>query len=250
MPVKAHEWENGVPGDAGYDVKVLSVETERIDPAPGCRTGWVRVKLDTGVHMQPPVGYRIMAVPNSRVTKTGFVMPNSPGTIDANYRGSIKFIYLYPFTAYDKLEDAPATPQRTAGMVSLCNMSITSGRSEYATAEAFTRTFWTPGTVCGQLIVVPDYDSALQVCDSLDETSRGAGGFGSSEARATEQDAGTANGGVCDEAALDRYYVTEHGDEYRVHDRTKACTQYVASFKKCVDSAYGYAVSMVLRLNK
>lgn len=237
MPVKAHEWENGVPGDAGYDVKVLSVETERIDPAPGCRTGWVRVKLDTGVHMQPPVGYRIMAVPNSRVTKTGFVMPNSPGTIDANYRGSIKFIYLYPFEvpehirigAYSYSENGPDT---------------------YCDAEAYAKNLWKPGTVCGQLIVVPDYDSALQLCDSLDETSRGAGGFGSSEARATEQGTGTVDGGVCDEAALDRYYVTEHGDEYRVHDRTKARTQYVASFKKCVDSLGDLANGLASRLNK
>lgn len=168
LPVKAHEWENGVPGDAGYDVRVLSVETECIEPAYGCSTGWVRVKIDTGVHVQPPPGYRIMAVPNSRITKSGFSLPNSPGTIDANYRGSIRFIYLYPYE----------TPVPESDGQGSCTAV---GEYTYHDAARYAREFWAPGTVCGQLIVVPDYDSVLEVCGSLDETSRGFGGFGSTQ---------------------------------------------------------------------
>lgn len=174
LPVKAHEWENGVPGDAGYDVRVLSVETECIEPAYGCRTGWVRVKIDTGVHMQPPPGYRIMAVPNSRITKSGFSLPNSPGTIDANYRGSIRFIYLYPYEVYESCSLVGGQWQGSYEM----HRSVI---DNYRFAETYAREFWTPGTVCGQLIVVPDYDSVLEVCGSLDETSRGSGGFGSTQ---------------------------------------------------------------------
>lgn len=179
LPAKAHEWVNGVPGDAGYDVKVLRAEAERIAPAPGCRIGWVRVKLDTGIHVQPPTGYRIMAVPNSRVTKTGFILPNSPGTIDANYRGSIRFCYLYPFC----VNEAPRrSEQRTAGIVPPLHASKDTGiDSDYAKAAMYALAFWQPGTVCGQLIVVPDYDSVVQVCDELDDTARGDGGFGSTQ---------------------------------------------------------------------
>lgn len=179
MPVKAHEWENGVPGDAGYDVKVLSMETERIDPVEGSHIGWVRVKLETGVHMQPPAGYRIMAVPNSRVTKTGFSLPNSPGTIDANYRGSIKFIYLYPFNVWKGVEEV--MPQHVRGIVPAIPIRAVVAKSDYENVKSYAESFWTPGTVCGQLIVVPDYDSRLEVVDSLTETSRGDGGFGSTQ---------------------------------------------------------------------
>lgn len=185
MPVKAHEWENGVPGDAGYDVKVLSVETEKVEPCYGGHIGWVRVKIETGVHMQPPPGYRIMAVPNSRITKTGFTLPNSPGTIDANYRGSIKFIYLYPYAFIARSGDEPEqvlSPQVTAGMVPMDRSHyLVRGFSDYNSSEKYAREFWKPGTVCGQLIVVPDYDSRLEVVDSLTETSRGDGGFGSTQ---------------------------------------------------------------------
>lgn len=184
MPVKAHEWRDGVPGDAGYDVKVLKVETEKVEPCYGGHIGWVRVKIDTGVRVAPEPGFRIMAVPNSRVTKTGFVLPNSPGTIDANYRGSIRFMYLYPYVFIARRGEEPeqvVAPQMTAGLVPMDRYPdpVVRGFSDYAASEKYARSFWKPGTVCGQLVVVPDYDSELELCDHLDYTTRGTDGFGS-----------------------------------------------------------------------
>lgn len=183
MPAKAHEWDHGIPGDAGYDVKVLSVETTRIAPIAGSHIGWVRVKIDTGVHVEPTRGFRIMAVPNSRVTKTGFSLPNSPGTIDANYRGSIKFVYLYPFNVWKGIEEV--MPQHTGGLLPAIPRRVVVEKSDYENVKSYAESFWAPGTVCGQLIVVPDYDSRLEVVESLTETSRGDGGFGSTDRKET-----------------------------------------------------------------
>lgn len=154
MPVKAHEWDHGKPGDAGYDVKVRGIGFKTIEPIPGSSLGFLSVILDVGVSAEPTSGFRFMAVPNSRITKTGFTMANSPGTIDANYRGNIQFRYRIPVLPGDDIERM----------------------QRYIADEMFP-----VGSVCGQLVVVNDNDSILYKVDRLSGTARGDGGFGSTE---------------------------------------------------------------------
>lgn len=71
-------------GDAGMDV--YTIEDVVVEP------GETKV-IPTGLKMAVPGGYYMMAVPKSGVTaKTSFRLANSPGTIDAGYRGEVGII--------------------------------------------------------------------------------------------------------------------------------------------------------------
>lgn len=79
-PVYAH------PGDAGADL----LSTEAVTLAPGERR-----LVGTGVSIALPDGYAAFVVPRSGLAaKHGITVVNSPGTIDAGYRGEIKVILL------------------------------------------------------------------------------------------------------------------------------------------------------------
>ncbi len=94
----------------------------------------------TGLAVAIPPGYEIQVRPRSGLAvKYGITVINSPGTIDADYRGEVR--------------------------VALINLSQT----------AFTVN---RGDRIAQLVLAPVTLAILQIVDELDETSRGAGGFG------------------------------------------------------------------------
>lgn len=99
------------------------------------------VKIGTGIATEIPTGYFGMLVPRSGIaTKRGLRPENTPGTIDSDYRGEI-IVALHNDTA------------------------------ELATID--------PGERIAQLIIVPYLNAQLKVVPYLDETDRGANGFGS-----------------------------------------------------------------------
>lgn len=98
--------------DAGYDLAVCGV-ARRMRPEPGAPgwcggSGWLArlaagaarwfsrwlpgevVLYDTGVAVQPPHGYYFELVPRSSIVKSGYMLANSVGVIDASYQGTIK----------------------------------------------------------------------------------------------------------------------------------------------------------------
>jgi dUTP pyrophosphatase len=80
VPAYAH------PGDAGADL----VSAEALTLAPGERR-----LVGTGVAIALPDGYAGFVVPRSGLAaKHGITVVNSPGTIDAGYRGELKVILL------------------------------------------------------------------------------------------------------------------------------------------------------------
>jgi dUTP pyrophosphatase len=100
-----------------------------------------RTIAGTGLKIALPEGFEAQVRPRSGLAaKHGLTVLNSPGTIDADYRGEIGVI-----------------------LVNLSN-------------EIFTVN---PGERIAQLVIAK-YEQALwEPSDSLDETERGAGGFGS-----------------------------------------------------------------------
>ncbi len=85
VPVYAH------PGDAGADL--VATETVRIGPGE-------RALIGTGVRIALPDGYVAFVVPRSGLAaKHGITVLNSPGTVDAGYRGEIKVTLLNTDTA-------------------------------------------------------------------------------------------------------------------------------------------------------
>jgi len=96
--------------------------------------------IPCGFAMAVPVGYEAQVRPRSGLAaKYGISMPNAPGTIDADYRGEVKV----PLINHGQ---APFTVTR--------NMRI------------------------AQLLIQPVYLVAWQEVTELDDTERGAGGFG------------------------------------------------------------------------
>jgi dUTP pyrophosphatase len=127
VPVYAH------PGDAGADL----VASEAAHLAPG-----QRALIGTGVRIALPDGYVAFVVPRSGLAaKHGITIVNSPGTVDAGYRGEIK--------------------------VTLLNTDAT---------ESFDVT---PGDRIAQLIVMPVPRANFIPVETLPDSVRGEGGFGS-----------------------------------------------------------------------
>ncbi|WP_310496240.1 dUTP diphosphatase [Sandarakinorhabdus sp.] len=122
------------PGAAGMDA--LAAVTDDVVMAPGARFA-----VPLGFAMAIPPGYEVQVRPRSGLAlKHGITVPNSPGTIDSDYRGEVKALII-------NLGDEPFTVTR--GM-RICQL----------VPAAVTRAGW------------------QEVAD-LDATARGAGGFGS-----------------------------------------------------------------------
>ena len=118
---------------AGMDVYAACEGEVRIAP------GDVKL-LHAGFYMAVPVGYEAQMRPRSGLAmKYGIVLPNSPGTIDADYRGEVCVI--------------------------LGNVA----RDEFVV---------TRGMRIAQMVIAPVTRAEVIEVDSLDETARGSGGFG------------------------------------------------------------------------
>ncbi|HEX7775836.1 MAG TPA: dUTP diphosphatase [Parvibaculum sp.] len=100
-----------------------------------------RAMVPTGLAIALPKGFEAQVRPRSGLAaKNGITCLNSPGTIDCDYRGEVKVILI---------NHGP---------------------------EAFTIT---RGARIAQMVIAPVTRAVLSEVESLDETARGAGGFGS-----------------------------------------------------------------------
>ena len=112
VPVYAH------PGDAGADL----CSTETLTLAPGARA-----TVGTGVSIALPDGYAAFVVPRSGLaSKHGITVVNSPGTVDAGYRGEVRVTLLntdareaYEITAGDRIAQVIVMPVSRARFVAV-----------------------------------------------------------------------------------------------------------------------------------
>jgi dUTP pyrophosphatase len=119
-------------GAAGMDV----ISAEDLTLAPGARHA-----VATGLAVAIPPGFEIQVRPRSGLAlKHGISVPNSPGTIDSDYRGELKVIL------------------------------INHGSDPFAIRR---------GDRIAQLVLAPVTRASWLEVDELDETARGEGGFGS-----------------------------------------------------------------------
>jgi deoxyuridine 5'-triphosphate nucleotidohydrolase len=101
----------------------------------------MRALIPTGLAIALPPGYELQIRPRSGLAlRHGIVLPNSPGTIDEDYRGEIQVIVL-------NTGEAPFTVER--------------------------------GARIAQAVLAPVVRARWQEVDSLDATPRNEGGFGS-----------------------------------------------------------------------
>lgn len=119
-------------GAAGMDV--ASAETITLEPG-------ARRAVATGFAVAIPPGYEIQVRPRSGLAlKHGITVPNTPGTIDSDYRGELKVLL------------------------------INHGAASFAIAR---------GDRIAQIVLAPVIEAAWREVGTLSETPRGAGGFGS-----------------------------------------------------------------------
>ncbi|MCC6152520.1 MAG: dUTP diphosphatase [Candidatus Hydrogenedentes bacterium] len=129
LPLPSYETEHA----AGMDLRAAVKEPVTLEP--GART-----LVPTGLRIALPEGYEAQIRPRSGLAlKHGISLPNTPGTIDADYRGEIGII-----------------------MINLGQETVVIRR----------------GDRIAQMIIAPVTKAEWEVCDSLDETARGEGGFG------------------------------------------------------------------------
>lgn len=104
-----------------------------------------RFAVPTGISVAVPEGYEGQVRPRSGLALNhGLTVANAPGTIDSDYRGELKVILV-------NLGASPVAIHR--------------------------------GMRVAQLVLAPVARASLQVVTSLDDTARGAGGFGSTGLR-------------------------------------------------------------------
>lgn len=123
-------------GAAGADLRANLPDLRPITLAPGARA-----LVPTGLRLAIPEGFEVQIRPRSGLAlKHGIGLPNTPGTIDSDYRGPLGVI--------------------------LINLG----------QEAFAVTH---GMRIAQMVVAPVVQAAFTVTETLDDTARGTGGFGS-----------------------------------------------------------------------
>ena len=124
----------GTEAAAGVDLRAFIEQNILIKPMQ-------RILIKTGLFMEIPVGYEAQVRPRSGLAiKKGITVLNSPGTIDADYRGEI--------------------------MVILINLS---------NEDFIVKT----GDRIAQMVIAAHEQANWKLVESLDDTERGAGGFGS-----------------------------------------------------------------------
>jgi dUTP pyrophosphatase len=126
-------------GAAGADLRAnfgADLRDTGVVLAPGGRA-----LIPTGLRLEIPLGFEVQLRPRSGLAlKHGITLPNSPGTIDSDYRGPLGVIVMNAGTE-------PFHVQH--------------------------------GDRIAQMIVAPVVQAAFLMADELSETARGEGGFGS-----------------------------------------------------------------------
>ena len=135
IPLPAYQ----TAGAAGAD---LCANLAPVDRAQGVTLPPMgRALIPTGLALAIPQGWEVQVRPRSGLAlKHGLTLPNSPGTIDCDYRGPLGVIVL-------NLGDAPFTIRH--------------------------------GDRIAQMVVAPAPQARFDLVDALDDTARGQGGFGS-----------------------------------------------------------------------
>lgn len=107
------------------------------------------IMYDTGISVSPPEGYYVEILPRSSMSKTGWMLANSVGTVDPNYTGNL-YIAL-----------APVHPDVPEIELPFCKCQLVVRKAEYF---------------------------GISEVNELSKTDRGDGGFGSTGDRNTSND--------------------------------------------------------------
>ncbi len=126
--------EYGTEHAAGMDLRAFLKETVTLKPLE-------RALIPTGLYIELPIGFEAQIRPRSGLAlKKGITVLNTPGTIDADYRGEIGII-----------------------LINLSNSDVIIENGE---------------RIC-QMVIAKHEHVTLDAVNEISQTSRGEGGFGS-----------------------------------------------------------------------
>jgi len=132
LPLPAYE----TAGAAGADLRANLPDRSSVTLVPGARA-----LVPTGLRLDIPQGYEVQIRPRSGLAlKHGITLPNSPGTIDSDYRGPLGVIVM------------------------------NAGEADFTIKH---------GDRIAQMVVAPVLQAQFTLVRALSETERGSGGFGS-----------------------------------------------------------------------
>jgi dUTP pyrophosphatase len=165
-------------GDAGYDIIADSdpkIIGEIAFSANG--TDYYKsvdyIEYETNVAITPEEGFHTFVLPRSSISKMNLALSNSVGLIDNGYNGTIKLRFKYVSQPYDlamQLEPSVDPTKKPDDR----SVSINFGM------EINKEKIYKKGDRIGQLVFSPTtIAQVLEVFGNLKETTRGAGGFGS-----------------------------------------------------------------------
>lgn len=120
-------------GAAGMDVVATS---KSYDPAGAF------IEYGTGLSFEIPEGYAAFLYPRSSITKTGYILGNSVGIVDADFRGEVKFRFK-TMQGYEDLDG------------------------------------YDIGDRIGQVVIMPVPEIEFVEVEELSSTERNSGGYGS-----------------------------------------------------------------------
>lgn len=148
-------------GDAGYDVNASS-EPKIVGLLHEGSEGkvWKRIdyiEYDTGLSIKTGDDNFTLAFPRSSVSKYNLTLANSVGVIDTGYTNTIKLRFKYNFQPEDLIiiDDS---------IVGLVNME---------------KIYQKGDKICQLIFSQHNHPEELEQVESLEDTSRGLGGFGS-----------------------------------------------------------------------
>lgn len=131
------------PGSAGADLRANLAEGDRAEGLT--LQPMQRLVVPTGLRVELPQGYEMQVRPRSGLAlKHGITLPNTPGTIDSDYRGPLGVLLV-------NFGDAPYTVMH--------------------------------GDRIAQAVIAPVVQGRFVTVETLGDTARGTGGFGSTGRR-------------------------------------------------------------------
>lgn len=144
-------------GDAGLDLVATSKETDKFG----------NIIYGTGLSVEIPKGYVGLLFPRSSNAKTNFYLTNSVGVIDSGYRGEIMMKYK-------------CVHHHVCNYIKWwIKKNILKQKNPSVSIQQFFNNEYNVGDRIGQLIIIKYPTIEFIESESLSETDRGNGGFGS-----------------------------------------------------------------------
>lgn len=165
-------------GDAGYDIVAdcdpkivgeIAFSTDGVDYYKSVDY----IEYETNVAIIPEEGFHTFVLPRSSISKMNLALCNSVGLIDNGYNGTIKLRFKYVSQPYDlamQMQPSEDTTKKPDNSSVSINFGVEINREK----------IYKKGDRIGQLVFSPTtIAEVLQTFGDLKETTRNAGGFGS-----------------------------------------------------------------------